>query len=128
MRSVHIATILLVCALVLSCASIDSLQPGGGMKFVAPNKNYDDVWKAAITVVTRNLVIVEADKENGVIKAEKRKGGPASGEIVGVFITRAQEGRGYTIEVLSKKRFEIQLAAQNWERTIVEGMKAELGV
>jgi len=121
-----LSIMLLLCA--AGCAGMDSLQPGSGTKFDVPQKSFDDVWKAAITVVTRSLTIVESNKESGVIKAEKGVGLASWGEVVGVFITRSSDGKGFRVEVLSKKRSQLQVTGQDWEQTIVEGMKAELGI
>jgi uncharacterized protein YceK len=111
------------------CATIGSLQPGGGSKFVVQNKTYAEVWKAAITVVTRSLTIVEIDKEKGIIKSEKGAGLSTWGEVVGVFITPPNTNSNtYAVEVLSQKRSRVQITGQDWEKTIVEGMKAELNI
>lgn len=104
------------------------VQPDEGTKFNVTNKTYDEVWKAAITVVTRSLTIVESDKQTGIIKAEKGVGMATWGEVVGVFVTATPDGKGFNVEVLSKKRSQLQISGQDWEKTIVEGMKAELGI
>ncbi len=128
MKTIVLSLLVIFPLLAAGCAGMDSLQPGSGTKFDAPNKSFDEVWKAAITVVTRSLTIVESNKESGVIKAEKGVGVASWGEVVGVFITRSSEGKGFRVEVLSKKRSQLQVTGQDWEQTIVEGMKAELGI
>lgn len=111
------------------CATIGSLRPGSGSTFEVENRTYDQVWKAAVTAVSRSLTIVESDKNSGIIKAEKRAGGTTWGEVVGVFIQPADaNSKRFTVEVTSKKRYQLQITGQNWERTIIEGMKAELNL
>ena len=113
--------------LLSGCATIGSLRPGDGTSFEITNKSYDQVWKAAITVVGRSLTIVESDKQTGVIKAEKGAGLATWGEVVGVFIKPANtDSKRFTVVVESKKRVLFQITGQNWERTIIEGIKAEL--
>ena len=113
---------------IAGCATISSLRPGGGSTASIDNRSYSEVWHAAITVVSRNLTIVETDEAAGVIKAEKRVGVATWGEVVGVFITPADpSARRFTVEVVSQKRLQGQVTGQNWEPTIVEGIKAELG-
>lgn len=111
------------------CATIGSLQPGRGATYVVSKKSYDEVWKAAITVVSRSLTIVESNKEHGIIKAEKRAGLFTWGEVVGVFINPPNiQSKQYIVEVISKKRLQTQITGQNWAPTIIAGMKAELGI
>lgn len=113
---------------IAGCATIGSLRPGGGSTASIHNRSYDEVWRATITVLSRNLTIVETDKATGVIKAEKRAGATTWGEVVGVFITPADSSaRRFTVEVVSMKRSQMQVTGQDWEPTIVEGIKAELG-
>lgn len=111
----------------LGCATIGGLRSGGGSTFKVENRTYDQVWKAAVMVVSRSLVIVQSDKKAGVIKAEKGVGVATWGEVVGVFIQPADvNSKRFIVEVTSKKRSRLQITGQNWERTIIEGMKAEL--
>ena len=118
---------LLVLALA-GCATIGSLRPGsGGSTFEIYDRNYDVIWKAAVRVASRSLTIVESNKDAGTIKAEARAGMTTWGEVVGIFIVPAGKGeKKYTVEVLSLKRSRAQLTGQDWEPTIIAGMKAEL--
>jgi hypothetical protein len=113
--------------LLFGCATIGGLHPGTGYTFEINNKTYNQVWKAAVTVVGRSLTIVESNKNTGVLKAEKGAGISTWGEVVGVFITPADtSSTQFTVEVTSLKRSMLQITGQNWESTIIEGMKAEL--
>jgi hypothetical protein len=122
-------SILCVVSLCASCSTIDDLQRGGGTKFLVQNQSYDKVWQASILVVSRQLTIVETDKSTGTIKAEKGAGMTTWGEVVGVFISPDETARNtFVVEVESLKRDSGQITGQDWTLTIVEGIKAELGV
>jgi hypothetical protein len=111
------------------CATIGSLAPGTekGYKFTIEEKTYDEIWKASIKAVTRNLTIVESNKELGIIKAEKGASLFTWGEVAAVFITPANvESSRYQVEVVCEKRAKAQITGQDWTLNIVEGIKAEL--
>lgn len=109
------------------CATIDSVRPGMGRRIRVEGASYSKLWRAANKVVSQQLAIVSSDQNLGVIKAEKGAGLSTWGEVVGVFITPATEGaKSYEIEVVSEKRSKLQITGQNWEETIVAGIKAEL--
>ncbi len=51
----------------------------------------------------------------------------SGGEVVGIYISPpTQDSKTFTVEVVIKKQGQIQVTGHNWEKTIVEGMKAEL--
>ena len=66
-------TLSLLLALAIGgCATIDSPKPGaGGSSFEVRGKSYDAVWKAAVSVTSRSLTIMESNKDTGTIRAEK---------------------------------------------------------
>lgn len=111
-----------------SCQTISSLHSGGGGTiFIVKYKKYSEVWKSANHVVSQQLTIISAEKDLGVIKAEKGAGLFTWGEVVGVFISPTEESSPiYTVKVQSLKRSTYQITGQNWESTIVQGMKSEL--
>ena len=50
------------------------------------------------------------------------------GEVVGVFITpTTPNAHSYNVEVVSLKRSAMQITGQDWTRTVITGIKAELG-
>lgn len=111
------------------CNTVDSVQPGKGVSFTVTGRTYDQVWKASVVVFTRQLTIVEDDRERGFIRAEAKAGVMTSGEVVGVFITPAAPGApSYKVEIVSLKRDKLQFTGQDWTRTIITGIKAELGI
>jgi hypothetical protein len=56
MRFVTLAVIVFALS---ACATIGSLQSGaGGSMFEIRDKNYDEIWKASVRVVTQQLTIV----------------------------------------------------------------------
>lgn len=110
-----------------SCATVDSLQPGSGRKFLVQGKSYDEIWKAAVRSMSRNLTIVESDKTRGLIRSEARAGIATWGEVVGVFISPPNPGAPtYTVEVESLKRSMVQITGQDWETAIITSIQAEL--
>ena len=123
--------ILLITLVIFGCATIGSLAPGSekGHKFTIGDKTYDEIWKAAIKAVTKNLTIVESDKGLGIIKAEKGASLFTWGEVAGVFITPPNvKSSRYQVEVVSEKRSKGQITGQDWTLNIVEGIKAELDI
>lgn len=126
MKNFFAVTLILV--LLAACSTVDSLGKGrGGSTFEVKAKTYDEVWKAAVRTASRSLTIVESNKEDGVLKAEKGAGLSTWGEVVGIFITPSKNGAStYTVEVQSLKRASGQLTGQDWTMTIKSGIQAEL--
>ena len=124
------AYILLATLMLLSsCTTVGDIKPGQGSSFEVSDRNYNDIWRASVEVVSRNLTILESDKALGIVKAEKRAGATTWGELIGVFIVPPKtDAKQYTVEVVSKKRLMTQLTGQDWTATIVAGIKAELGM
>jgi hypothetical protein len=117
----------LMLALMSACATIQDLHPGEGPSFSVRGKTYEQVWTAAVTVASKNLEIIQKDKEAGAIRAEKFGGAWTFGQVVGIFISPVSETSPvYTVQVVSKERYRFQFGTKNWESTIIEGMKAEL--
>lgn len=110
------------------CNTIDSVQPGKGISFQVQGKTYDQVWRASVAVMSRQLTLVEDSKQRGFIRAEAAAGMTTWGEVVGVFITpTAPTAHSYNVEVVSLKRSAVQITGQDWTRTVITGIKAELG-
>ena len=111
------------------CHTIDSVAPGKGVSFQVPGSvGYDQVWKASVAVVSRQLTIVEDSKQRGFIRAEAKAGMTTWGEVVGVFITpNSPTAHTYNVEVVSLKRSAVQITGQDWTKTVITGIKAELG-
>jgi len=108
------------------CATVGGLSPGQGRSTVINETSFATVWKAAMNCVSRNLTIVESDKEQGRIKAEHGVTGFSWGEVVGVFISRLGGGTSsIPVEVVSRKKMRTQITGPDWEPTIMECIKAE---
>jgi hypothetical protein len=119
--------VLIILIVASGCADVESLVPGRGSSFSVSDRDYNEIWKAAVKVVGRSLTIVDSDKGSGRIRSEARAGAMTFGEVIGVFITPTLSGkRLYTVEVISLKRYQVQITGQNWEPTIIAGIKAEL--
>ncbi len=124
---IRVFAFLLVLVFVSGCSTVDNLGPGRGSSFSVNDRDYNEIWKAAVKVVGRSLTIVDSDKGSGRIRSEARAGLATWGEVIGVFISPTRSGeRLYTVEVLSLKRSQMQITGQNWEPTIIAGIKAEL--
>jgi hypothetical protein len=110
------------------CATKNSLAPGtGGSTFEIRGKNFNDIWKATVKVVSTSLTITETNKEAGIVKAEKGPGLATWGEVVGVYISPTiKDAKVYTVEVQSLKRSTLQITGQDWTMTMIAGIKAEL--
>ncbi len=129
MKIASLLPVLIVSALCFSgCNTIDSVQPGKGISFQVQGKTYDQVWKASVAVMSRQLTLVEDSKQRGFIRAEAAAGMTTWGEVVGVFITpTTPNAHSYNVEVVSLKRSAMQITGQDWTRTVITGIKAELG-
>jgi hypothetical protein len=122
---------LMLLLLLVGCATINSPTPGDGTPFEVRGHSYAAVWSAAVhTLERRDLVIVIADREAGVLRSESRadQNRWSSGEVIGIFIrpTRPDAER-YVVEVHSLKRSRVQLTGPDWTQSIITGMKADLG-
>jgi hypothetical protein len=123
------ALCVLVClSLIAGCVSVARVEPGAGSELPVDGRTYDEVWRAAVNVVSRSLSIsVGTSKERGEIQAEGGGGRFSPGEMVGVFIKPANTPSGrYVVEVVSRKRASVPLIGPNSEKTIIEGLKTEL--
>jgi hypothetical protein len=134
MNKLYVVAILSI-VFMTGCATVGGLRPGTGSTFIINNRNYNEIWRASIRVVSRSLTIVESNKDDGVIKAVRRPSITNFGVVVGVFITEKVRDKKYEIEVLSKKRIQIEpssdeefipFTGRNPEWTIIEGVKTEL--
>jgi hypothetical protein len=105
------------------------VHPGNGTTFEVRDRSYATVWDAAVrTLERRSLVIVVADREAGVLRAENRMDWFSWGQVVGVFIrpTRPDAER-YLVEVQSLKRARYAFTGSDWTQSVITGMQADLG-
>ena len=122
-RAVALGT--LVALIVLAgCASVGDLQPGTGASETFSGRGYDDVWAAAIRVVSEHFKITDSDKSRGIIRAEREVHLTSLGEYVAVFITPFSPGAAsYRVEVGSRKKVRTQQSVQGWETRILREMR-----
>src|SRR5262249_10545885 len=114
---------------IAGCAAVTRVEPGSGSQLAVEGRTYDEVWRAAISVVGHNLSIgAGANKERGASQAEGGISRLLPGEAaVGVFIRPANTpSEQYMVEVVSRKRGVASLTGKSWEQTIIDGLKAEL--
>src|SRR5262249_14848358 len=96
---------------IAGCAAVTRVEPGSGSQLLVEGRTYDEVWRAAISVVGHNLSIgAGTNKERGEIRAEGGASRFSPGEAVGVFIRPANtRSEQYTVEVVSRKRGSVPL-------------------
>jgi len=111
----------------VSCATVEDLKPGTGTVLEIKDRDFQEIWRAAIKTASNNLTLVYQNKALGTIKAEARAGMTTWGEVVGIFISPTEPMKGkYIVEVVSQKRSKIQLTGQDWEKAMLAGISAEL--
>jgi hypothetical protein len=115
-------------SLIAGCATASRVEPGPGSQLEVQGRTYDEVWHAAVKVVSHHLLIVAGtSKERGEIQAAGGGGRFLPDQVVGVFIKPAgTPSDRYAVEVVSGKRKANPLPAKNWEQTIIDGLKTEL--
>jgi hypothetical protein len=104
--------------------SPDDLQPGQGRgkQFEVTGKNYDQVWRAALGAMARDMTIVEQDRSAGVIKSRVD-----TGKVVAIFIApTAPRAERYTILLMSKKPMESRYIDRDFEPTVAEDFMRRL--
>ena len=76
MKIARAAALAIVVMFGAGCATIGSLQPGTGTgsTIEIEGRSYEEIWRAAVRTAGRSLTIVESDKPQGTIKAEKGAG------------------------------------------------------
>ncbi len=118
-----------LCGLALALAgcgtSPDDLQPGHGRgkQFYVSGKSYDQVWRAAVGAMSRDMNIVEQDRSAGVIKSRVD-----TGKVVAIFIApTAPRAEQYSILLMSKKPMESRFIDRDFEPTVAEEFMRRLG-
>jgi hypothetical protein len=121
---------LLCVSLIAGCATVTRVQPGSGSELTVEGRSYDEVWRAAVKVVSQHVYIAPGtDKGRGEIQAASGGGRFLPDQVVGVFIRPpSTPSDRYVVEVVSGKRRSNPLPARNWEQTIIAGLKKELGL
>lgn len=122
--------LLLFAVIALSgCFTAEKLQPGAGTKLQVRGKTYDQVWAAAVQTASRDLDILEQDKQRGIIKADSTITFLTLGELVGIYISpTTPSAPSYTVSVESIRKGVFQTAtAQDRTQAMISGMKLELG-
>jgi hypothetical protein len=115
-------------SLITGCASVTRVESGAGSQLTVDGRTYDEVWRAAVNVVSHHLsVSAGTSKDRGEIQAEGGGSRFSPGQMVGVFIKPANTPSArYNVEVVSRKRAPVPLPGKDWEKTIIEDLKTEL--
>lgn len=114
----------------IGCTTVSNISSGGGRKFTVDGHTYQEVYNASVRAVrsSRDLRLESSSETSGRIVASGEKSAFSWGEVVAVFITTNRFTSSIDVEVVSKHRSTYQLTGPNYEREIVAGIKAELGL
>jgi hypothetical protein len=122
-----LAVLILFSVILSACATTGSLAPGNGSVLKVSGRNYDEVWRASMHAMGKNLIIVETDQSAGTIRAKSPVGATTWGEVVGLFIWPVTPSAdSYTVEVLSRKRLLTQITGRNWEPSVMADLRVWL--
>jgi len=105
--------------------SPDDLQPGHGRgkQFEVAGKSYDQVWRAALGAMSKDMRVVEQDRSAGVIKSRVD-----TGKVVAIFIApTTPRAERYTVLLMSKKPMESRYIDRDFEPTVAEDFMRRLG-
>lgn len=111
-----------------SCATTSNLYPGTGRTFDVQAKSYDQVWNAAMKSVDEDMVVEEANKQSGTIRAKKYPYLGSSGEVVAIFIDNRAQGT-YPIEIVTKNALQGPFqatSATDWTSVLTGRIKGNL--
>jgi hypothetical protein len=109
-----------------------AVPPGMGsgevLTFAVQGKTYDEVWSTIERVAGQSLTIVDRDKAFGSLKATKGVLMGPWGDVIEFSIRPAHSGAPeYSVELASFSQPGSRLPAEDWEHTMVDKIKSELG-
>ena len=122
-------TLVAVAFMATACSTADNLRPQeAGIWIPVRNTSYDTVFEAANKVMAQHLHIVEADKESGSVKGVTSGNAYFWKEGAGIYVwpTISNEYR-YLVSVDSIAGGLYYEPLQDWDKTIIEDLKKELG-
>ena len=122
-------TLMVAGLLLAACSTAAELRPKeGGVWIPASGKSYDEVFKAANTVMARHLHIVEADAEIGTVKGVTSQNAYFWNEAAGLYVwPTISNDSGYTVYVDSIANRLYYPRARDWTTIILDDLKKELG-
>lgn len=118
----------------LSACAVFTVDPGelqrgdpGAMVFTITGRpTYDQIWAAAMKVMSNGMSVVESHKPSGIIRS--RVGNNHTGKVVAMFISpTTPRAPQYTIEVVGKKPMGLgQYEPNSGEPSVIEDFKVFL--
>ena len=125
---VILSTFIFVVLSFTGCTTTGALQSEtGDYSFEVRGKTYDEIWNAIVRTSSRDLKIIESNKQTGTFKAEKDMGTAKWSEVVGILVRPTINGAPvYTIKVLSLNNFAVQLTSQDLASDMIAGIKTDL--
>jgi hypothetical protein len=131
MKSIKLTILTVLLGLFSGCASTgtvrDALAEDNGAVFIVENRSFDEVYNAALKVMSNKFSLREQDKNQGMILAENSATAFSWGERIGVQV-KPHSGQKIKIVVVSQKVSRMQMTGSDWEQSVMAGIKAELGV
>jgi hypothetical protein len=124
-----ILTLLAAGIILAACSTAAELRPKeGGVWIPAAGKSYDELFKAANTVMARHLYIVEADSEIGTVKGVSSSNKYFWTEAAGIYMwPTITNDSGYTVYIDSIAVSLHYTGIRDWKKIILEDLKKELG-
>ena len=95
------------------------------VSFDVEGQTYEQIWKAAITVMSEKFVIKDFDKQKGEIYGKTQVRMASWGEKIRLYIIPIELDQHYIITVKSKKKWGV--TGTNWSNTVMLALQAELG-
>lgn len=96
--------------------------------FEIQGKTYDEVWSTIERIAGQNLAITERIKALGLLKATRGVVMGPWGYEVEFSVSPAHNGAAeYTVELEITEQPDSKLPASDWENTVVNQIKSELG-
>ncbi len=102
-----------------------SLDEGGGAQKMYEGKSYDQVYSAALRVMSNKFTITKESKATGAIDAENSVSVMSWGELIGIQVTKVKESV-VKVQVVSQKKSRGQFTGQDWEQTVLAAITSEL--
>jgi len=111
------------------CVSPESIGPEQGATFIIDDRNYTEVWNAALQAVASVADIKSMDKAKGEVRALRSPTNWRGAEAIAVFILPTDEAsRHFKVSVVSEHVLKTELVGKNFKGTIIGLMRAQLGM
>ena len=129
MRQCLMICLLFVCVLSSGCSTIsDAKNAKGTGAFRVYDAPLEIVWSTVIDCInTSQLQLVNENREEGYILAQRGFSLDSYGEEVAVFVTALSEKRT-RVEIVSKKVLAANIFAPDWSKRLFEAIENRLKI